>query len=253
MSVSTTGPADGGFYKAATPIPHGGRAKRILREHPEVRRLIGRNAGTFWITAGIVAFQVAVAWLLRGSPWWLIVAHGHSGRLARRPRAVGHHPRVHPQPDLPVARGQHADGHARQFPHRRSRGLRLLSAVPHEAPRLPRRLRPRRRRPEQAGRRGSSATRHGARRSGSCCFPIVQLTRPPRLKELRPIDRWVVVNFIVQMSFNAAVWFLISPAALGYLGYRLSSRSAAPRSARAGSRSITRSFPVRRPTTTTAG
>ena len=76
MSLSTTGPADGGFYKAATPIPHGGRAKRILREHPEVRRLIGRNVVTFWITAGIVAFQVAVAWLLRGSPWWMIVATG---------------------------------------------------------------------------------------------------------------------------------------------------------------------------------
>ncbi len=48
-------------------------------------------------------------------------------------------------------------------------------------------------------------------------FPLVQLTRPPRLKELRPIDHWVVINFVIQMAFNAAILFLISPAALGYL------------------------------------
>ena len=36
-------------------------------------------------------------------------------------------------------------------------------------------------------------------------------------KELRPIDHWVVANFITQMTFNVAIWFLISPAALGYL------------------------------------
>src|ERR1700704_4136147 len=75
MSQSTT--ASGGeFFTPSTPIPHDGRAKRILTIQPDVRRLIGRNAATFWITVGIVVFQVAVAWLLRASPWWLIIVAG---------------------------------------------------------------------------------------------------------------------------------------------------------------------------------
>ena len=72
--MNETPAADAGaFFRPANPIPHGGRAKRIVQDHPEVRKLIGRNVGTFWITAGIVAFQVAMAWALRGSPWWLVL------------------------------------------------------------------------------------------------------------------------------------------------------------------------------------
>jgi len=64
MSETPTADA-GGFYRAGNPIPCGGRAKRLVQDHPEVRKLIGRNVGTFWITVGIVAFQVAMAQALR--------------------------------------------------------------------------------------------------------------------------------------------------------------------------------------------
>ncbi len=48
-------------------------------------------------------------------------------------------------------------------------------------------------------------------------FPLVQSTRPPRLREIRPIDRWVVLNLVVQIGFDVAVWFVLGPRAFAYL------------------------------------
>jgi len=48
-------------------------------------------------------------------------------------------------------------------------------------------------------------------------FPFFQVTRPPRLKEIRMLDAWILLNIAVQMSFNAAVYFILGPQALMYL------------------------------------
>ena len=48
-------------------------------------------------------------------------------------------------------------------------------------------------------------------------FPIVQSVRPTRLREIKPIDGWVVTNFVAQAAFDVAVWFLLGPKALVYL------------------------------------
>lgn len=206
---------NGEFSRAATPIPHGGRAKRILQDHPDVRRLIGRNIWTFWITAGIVLFQVAVAWLLRGSPWWLVVGVGVLvGSFADHALWVIIHECTH---NLifrsPVANT--LTGMLANFPivvpssvffqryHMKHHAY--LGVYDHDAD-VPNRW--------EARLVGNSAWRKAL---WLLLFPVVQLTRPPRLKELRPIDHWVVVNFVVQMAFNAAIFFLISPAALAYL------------------------------------
>jgi sphingolipid delta-4 desaturase len=52
--------------------PHRLRTKKILQQHPEVRELIGKNKYTIFAVLGLVLFQVALAWLLKGSSWWLI-------------------------------------------------------------------------------------------------------------------------------------------------------------------------------------
>ena len=216
MSATTTGPTVGDFYKPATPIPHGGRAKRILREHPEVRRLIGRNTTTFWITAGIVAFQVAVAWLLRGSPWWLIILAGaFVGAFADHALWVIIHECTHNlifrSPAANTLTGTLANfpivvpGGSVFFQRYHMKHHAYLGVYDHDAD-VPNDW--------EAKLVGNSAWRKAI---WLLLFPIVQLTRPPRLKELRPIDRWVVFNFAIQMAFNAAIFFLISPAALGYL------------------------------------
>jgi sphingolipid 4-desaturase/C4-monooxygenase len=56
---------------------HPGRAKQILRSHPEVRRLIGRNRWTAAIAFTLVAAQIATAALfgrLGPSSWLLLLA-----------------------------------------------------------------------------------------------------------------------------------------------------------------------------------
>jgi sphingolipid delta-4 desaturase len=47
-------------------------------------------------------------------------------------------------------------------------------------------------------------------------FPIFQVTRPPRLKEIRMIDRWIVVNFAVQVAFDAVAYVYLGPKAFAY-------------------------------------
>jgi sphingolipid delta-4 desaturase len=48
-------------------------------------------------------------------------------------------------------------------------------------------------------------------------FPIFQVTRPPRLREIRMFDRWIVVNFVVQIAFDAAIYMFLGPKAFWYL------------------------------------
>lgn len=48
-------------------------------------------------------------------------------------------------------------------------------------------------------------------------FPVMQSIRPARLKEIKPIDRWVAINFLAQILFDVAVWYLLGPGAFWYL------------------------------------
>jgi sphingolipid delta-4 desaturase len=68
--VNTT-PRD---YRRVTWLePHKERTKALLAAHPEARELCGNTPSTALYVFGIVALQLGVAWLLRGSPWWLIL------------------------------------------------------------------------------------------------------------------------------------------------------------------------------------
>lgn len=55
------------------PQPHPGRARQLLEAHPEVRDLLGPNPrSALWVVA-LVAVQIAVAAGLSQAPWWLVV------------------------------------------------------------------------------------------------------------------------------------------------------------------------------------
>lgn len=55
------------------PSQHISRAQQIIREHPEVRELFGRNRWTGVLLAGIVSCQVVLAALLATLPWWAVI------------------------------------------------------------------------------------------------------------------------------------------------------------------------------------
>jgi sphingolipid delta-4 desaturase len=48
-------------------------------------------------------------------------------------------------------------------------------------------------------------------------YPIFQLGRISRLKEIKPFDKWVAANFIMEGLFIAAIWYFFGFKALIYL------------------------------------
>ncbi len=61
------------FTQVDYPEPHHDRARRILRAHPSVRKLAGRNPWSAVITLGIVVLQLALAYALRDQPVWIVL------------------------------------------------------------------------------------------------------------------------------------------------------------------------------------
>ena len=61
------------FVYSVKQEPHRLRTRQILQQHPEVRKLIGKNKYTIFAILGLVAFQVVFAWLVRDSSWWIVV------------------------------------------------------------------------------------------------------------------------------------------------------------------------------------
>ena len=177
--------AELGFSVSALPEPHRSRTKQILRKHPEVRACIGKNPRTFWILAGTVVLQLALAWLLSSSPWWLILlAAALVGAFANHTLWVLIHECTH---NL-IFRKPWAN---------------TLAGIVADIPNA-----------WEARFVGTSPFRKAI---WLLLFPLVQSTRPPRLKEIRPIDRWVVGNFVAQAAFDVAVWAVLGPRALVYL------------------------------------
>src|SRR5207247_8226633 len=64
----------GAFYQSEADQPHPGRARAIIKAHPEVRRLMVRNPWTALIAVSIMGLQTAIAYgmgELGFSYWWL--------------------------------------------------------------------------------------------------------------------------------------------------------------------------------------
>src|SRR5207237_9732938 len=54
-------PMQAAFYQSESDQPHPGRARAIVKAHPEVRQLMVRNPWTALIAASIVVMQTAIA------------------------------------------------------------------------------------------------------------------------------------------------------------------------------------------------
>ncbi|HMC62411.1 MAG TPA: fatty acid desaturase [Candidatus Solibacter sp.] len=48
-------------------------------------------------------------------------------------------------------------------------------------------------------------------------FPFFQVVRPPRLREIRMFDRWIVLNIVLQLLFDVAIYVCLGPRAFLYL------------------------------------
>lgn len=61
------------FIHATYSEPHRIRTKEILKEFPGMRKLIGKNPLTIFAIVALVAFQFFLCWLLADQSWWLVV------------------------------------------------------------------------------------------------------------------------------------------------------------------------------------
>ena len=60
------------FYWSDECEPHKKRTKEIIVQHPEIRKLIGKNPYTFFIILLCVGVQVTLAVLLSKASWWWV-------------------------------------------------------------------------------------------------------------------------------------------------------------------------------------
>jgi sphingolipid 4-desaturase/C4-monooxygenase len=197
------------------PEPHRERTRLLLAAHPEAKELCGHTPSTAaWLLA-IVALQLALALLLRESPWWLILLVAYSvGAVANHALWVLIHEASHNLifrspaanawmailanfpivfPSAIAFRKYHLLHHA----HQGVEGLDADLASPLEARLV-----------------GNSAWRKA---TWLLLYFAAQSLRIPRLRRIRLVDGWYVTNLVVQVAFVGAVVVLGGPKALGFL------------------------------------
>lgn len=212
-SVSPHGVTD--FIHSAIAEPHRARTKTLLRRHPEIRSLIGPNSGTFWYTLAIVALQFGVAWFVAARPWWLVAVLAYTiGAFASHALFVAIHECAHRlvfrrrlpniltglMANLPLFTPGSVSFQKYHLKHHAFQGVYELDAdVP---------------------------SRWEARLIGRTplgkalwllLYPVFQLVRSFRVKEVPVFDRWTLTNLAIQVAVNIAVYLAWGPKALVYL------------------------------------
>jgi len=205
----------GGFQRAIGGEPHRDRTKAILRAHPEVRDLIGRNASSGWAIAGVVGAQLAIAYALRAQPWWLIliVAYG-VGAFANHSMYVMIHECAHNllfrKPaqnklasivaDIPNVLPAAISFRTYHLKHHAFQGIHELDAdLPHHW---------------EAALIGNSSWRKAL---WLLVFPLFQALRPLRIREISFLNGWTVLNWATALMVDAAIVIFWGPMALAYL------------------------------------
>jgi sphingolipid delta-4 desaturase len=203
------------FRYSQEPEPHKLRTKQILAENPEVRKLIGKNPFTIIPLVGLVVGMVVMSWLLRDSPWWLIVVVAYGvGAFFNHALFVM----------------IHECSHNLLF---RGKTLNYLASItanlPHVLPSAVSFTRYHRMHHVHQGNHDLDADLPDfweARVFGNnffskalwlLLFPFFQVGRTFRLKNIKPIDGWIVANVLIQLTFDICIWVFIGPKALLFM------------------------------------
>ncbi|MBL7681800.1 MAG: fatty acid desaturase [Flavipsychrobacter sp.] len=205
-----------GFMWSDEPEPHKKRTKEIINQHPEIRKLIGRNPYTFLIIIFCVSVQLTLAILLKDGPWWLITVLSYCiGAFACHTLFVCIHECAHNLlfkdrtlntlsgiiANLPLVFPSSVSFQKYHLKHHSYQGVEELDA--------------------------DMPFRWEARLIDNSTFgkalwllfyPVFQLLRPLRLtKEIKIFDGWTLVNWIVQFCFLAAIAVLLGWKAILFL------------------------------------
>ena len=207
------------FRHSVGPEPHRSRTKQILREHPEIRGLIGPAPFTFWCILALVALQFGVAWHVADESVWLVIALAYTvGAFASHGLFVMIHECAHrlvfrrrlPNiltglvANLPLFVPGSFSFQKYHLKHHSSQGVYELDAdIPsHWEARLV----------------GRSPL---GKALWLLLYPIFQAARSFRVKDVPPLDAWTITNLAIQIVINVAVYLVWGPKALAYLALAL--------------------------------
>lgn len=214
MAPSPSAPT--GFEVVTYPEPHPARTAAILKAHPEIRGLFGRNPATALIILLSVATQLAAAYGMRSQPGWVLLLVAFTlGAVLNHACFVIIHEATHSLilkgrvPNLLCAIGAnllHVIPSAVTFTkfhliHHRHQGEYDVDAdLPSHA---------------EAKLVGSSPL---GKALWFAFFPLFQSLRMTRFS--KPVgfwDPWTVANAVAVFAFDAAVFFALGPWAFLYL------------------------------------
>ena len=203
------------FYYSDEREPHRARTKEILKDHPEVRHLIGKNPYTFFAILGLVSFMVVMAYVVKDSSWWIVFAAAYFlGAFANHSLFVMIHECAHnllfKKPELNILAGI-LSNLPQTFPssvsfkryhikHHSFQGIHELDADI----------------PDWWEARLINNSFLG-KMIWLLLYPVFQVGRTFRTKEIKQFDFWVIMNWIIQFSFDAAIIIFLGPKAFVFL------------------------------------
>ena len=203
------------FFYTDESEPHRIRCKAILKEHPEIRNLIGKNPKTIFVILGIVIFQVALAWFTASQSWWIVFAAAYLlGAFADHALFVMIHECAHRLlfkgaianrlagmlANLPQLFPSSVSFERYHIKHHSFQGVHELDAdLPNhwEAKLID--------------------NYFIGKAIWLLFYPIFQLFRISRLKEIKAFDTWVAINWATQIVFITAIWLWLGPKAVVFL------------------------------------
>ena len=203
------------FHFSAEPEPHRIRTLQILKQYPGVKKLMGKNPLTIFAIAGLVGGMIAISYLVKDSAWWLVLLvaygvgaffnhslfvmiHECSHHLLFKNKALNRFAAM-------VANLPHIFPSAISFEryhikHHSFQGVHELDAD------LPDYW--------EAKLINNSAL---GKAFWLLIFPVFQVIRTFRAKEIKPVDGWIITNWVIQLSFNVALWVFFGPKAFVFM------------------------------------
>lgn len=195
--------------------PHKLRTKEIVTNHPEIRTLIGRNPYTFLIIVFCVTLQIALAYYLQDKSWWLIFAAAYFiGAFASHTLFVCIHECAHNLvfkkrylntiagiiANLPMVLPSSVSFQKYHLKHHSFQGVEELDGdMPYHW---------------EARLINNSAL---GKAIWLLFYPLFQMLRPARLKEIDLIDGWTIVNIVVEVTFMSFLYYFLGIKAFIFL------------------------------------
>lgn len=195
--------------------PHKLRTKEIITSHPEIRTLIGRNPYTFLIILFCVALQISLAYFLQDKSWWLVFGIAYFvGAFASHTLFVCIHECAHNLvfkkrylntlagifANLPMVLPSSVSFQKYHLKHHSFQGVEELDGdMPYHW---------------EARLINNSAL---GKAIWLLFYPLFQMLRPARLKEIDLIDGWTIVNIVVEVTFMGFLFYFLGLKAFIFL------------------------------------